>query len=113
MKLRFTACKQLDRESGDTMFSDLEEAFEDAGVIGTLIQQCYFPPLLPSEQQVDATTTTVTTRTIEAQLQQLQTQNTVGPTALTGQNAANPLQGTTQANQPTHQPTIPPYQPPL
>ena len=37
LQLRFTACKQLDHESGDTMFSDLDEAFEDTAVIGTLV----------------------------------------------------------------------------
>ena len=118
LQLRFTACTQLNRESGDTMFSDLDEAFEDTGVTGTLVRQCYLPPPPPLEPPADAATTTTTTTTtvtttIEAQLQQLQTQNIVGTTALTGQNAANHSQGTTQALQPTHpqQQTLQPNHP--
>ena len=35
LQLRFTPYTQLDRESGDTIFSDLDKAFEGIGVIGT------------------------------------------------------------------------------
>ena len=48
LQLRFTSCQQLERDGGDIMFSDLDNAFEDTGVIGTLVQQCCLPL---SEQQ--------------------------------------------------------------
>ena len=59
LQLWFIVCTQLDCESGDTMFSDLDEVFKDTGVIGTLVRQCYLPPPPSEPQQV--TTGSLTT----------------------------------------------------